>query len=126
MNQQPDLFGESPRIHIEGNPLLAQIANHILEIARRHPEVLDGDNVGEIDRKLMIYVWLDDGLRNLIPNDDQRATITLWLRSKACVDPDAIGRARRYLVERDLMRISQTAVKNAEQHRERIARSVKR
>ncbi len=125
MNQQSDLFGEAPRVSITNNQMLAQLANHILDIVRLHPEVLDGNNVGLIDRKLMVYVWLDDGLRSLIPDVDQRAEITKWLCSKACVDPDAIGRARRYLVERDLIRVSAAAVKNAENHRERIARSVK-
>ncbi len=125
---QTDLFGEAtmPELHIDGNPMLASICRHILDLVSHDPRLLNGDTPGQVDRQLMIMIWLDDGLRALIPDIPQRKAIIEWLRDpKQCLDPDAIGRARRYLQERDMIRLSAKAVVTAENHRQRIARSVK-
>ncbi len=123
--EQTDLFGEPARVEIDNNGVLERVANHILDVVRRNPSLTDGETVGEIERKLLISVWLDDGLRTLIPDVKQRGDITNWLRSKQCVDPETVGRARRYLQSKDLIRLPQKAIVEAERHRERIARSVK-
>lgn len=123
-----DLFGEEieVQINIDGNPLLASICRQILEITRKRPDLLEGDTVGEIDRKLMIMIWLDNGLRSLLPDIEQRKAITDWMQNtKQCIDPEAISRARRYLQERDKIRLPAKAILNAERHRQRIAKSVK-
>lgn len=127
MDKQKDLFGEQVySIQIEGNPLLAGVCRHILDLVSRKPELLDGETVGEIERKLFISIWLDNGLRDLIPNTDQRLAVTKWMQDpRKCIDPDVVSRARRYLVERDKIRLPAKAIQSAEQHRQRIARSVK-
>jgi hypothetical protein len=126
---QTDLFGnplnDAPTIRLENNRMLEVLANQILDLVNRNPSLLDGDDMGTIDRRLLVSVWLDNGLRELIPDVEQRAKITAWMRTKAATDPDAIGRARRLLVARDLIRVSKAAIIAAESHRERIAKSVK-
>jgi hypothetical protein len=126
MNEQPSFFGDDTQIvRIPSNELLARICNHILELVKRNPDLLDGDKVGEIDRKLMLEIWQEEGL-NRILNPEQWEKFSEWaMNPKTCPDPEAISRARRYLLEKDMIRISSTAIKQAEQHRQRIARSVK-
>lgn len=119
-----DLFGEQ-RIKIAGNPLLEGIANHILDLIARDPGLLDGDKVGDIDRRLTLAIWYENGLRDYIPEDRRDAFAEWFMDPKRCPDDEAISRARRYLAERDYIRLPQKAVQNAEHHRERIARSVK-
>lgn len=122
--RQKDLFGDT-HIQIEGNPLLEMIANHLLDIVRANPHILDGEQVGVIDRKLMVALWADDGIREFIPAEKWEA-FTAWATNpKRMVDPEAISRARRYLAEKDMIRLSQTAIKNAEFQRQRIGQSVK-
>lgn len=119
-----DLFGET-RITIKENPLLEGLANHILALVKARPELLDGHKVGEIDRKLMLAIWFDEGL-NQILTPQLKDAFTEWaLNEKSCPNPEAISRARRYLVERDYIRLPKQAIEDAERHRQRIARSVK-
>lgn len=119
-----NLFNEQV-IKIPGNPLLEGIANHILKLVNENPEILEGDKVGEIDRKLTLAIWYDEGLGNFIP-EDKRENFNTWFSDlKNCPDEEAISRARRYLAERDLIRLSQRAILEAERHKTRIARSVK-
>ena len=119
-----DMFGK-PHIIINENPLLAGIANHILELVKEYPELIDGLSVGEIDRKLTLAIWFSEGL-NRILTDEQREQFTTWaMNPKTCPGPEAISRARRYLVEKDYIRLPKQAIETAERHRQRIARSVK-
>ena len=119
-----DMFG-GPHIIINENPLLAGIANHILELVKEYPELIDGLTVGEIDRKLTLAIWFSEGL-NRILTDEQKEQFTTWaMNPKTCPDPEAISRARRYLVEKDYIRLPKQAIETAERHRQRIARSVK-
>jgi hypothetical protein len=122
---QHDLWGEK-RIHIPENPLLEGICNHILYLTDRDKGLLDGNSVGEIDRKLTLNIWLDEGLKNFIPEDMREAFAEWFKNPKHRPDEEAISRARRYLAERDLIRLPAKAIQSAEQHRQRIARSVKR
>ncbi len=125
-NCQVDLFGEPQRIHIEGNPLLEGLANHILALKERDETLLDGDSVGAIDRKLTLAIWVDEGLNQFIPEDKREAFAKWFSEPKHCPDEEAISRARRYLQERDQIRLPAKAIVAAEQHRQRIAKSVKR
>ena len=119
-----NLFGEQ-RIRIEGNPLLQDLCNHILDLVKRQPNLLDGNKVGDIDRKLTLAIWMEEGLWQFIP-EDKRAVFELWfMNAKHCPDDESISRARRYLAEKDYIRLPQQAVQDAERHRQRIARSVK-
>ena len=122
--RQRDFFGNT-RIQIEGNPLLEMIANHILDLVQREPALLDGEQVGVIDRKIMVALWADDGIREFIPADKWESFKAWATNPKRMVDPEAISRARRYLAEKDYIRLSQTAIKSAEFQRQRIGQSVK-
>ena len=119
-----NLFGEQ-RIKIDGNPLLQDLCNHILDLVKRKPELLNGNKVGNIDRQLTLSIWMEQGLWKFIP-EDKRADFEAWfMNAKHCPDEEAISRARRYLAEKDYIRLPQSAIQDAERHRQRIARSVK-
>ena len=125
MATQTNLFGEQ-RVRIEGNPKLEGIANRILELVTRDPSLLEGDKVGEIDRKITLALWYEEGLGRFIPEDRREAFAGWFGDLRNCPDEEAISRARRYLAERDLIRLPQKAILNAETQRRNIARSVKR
>lgn len=120
-----DLFGEN-RIHIPDNPKLEGIANHILEIYQRNPAVLDGDTIGEINRKVHLEILLDNGLTPIIKSGDI-GQFTAWYLDKKqnCDTEEECARALRFLVERDYVRLPARAVAEAERHRQRISQSVK-
>lgn len=121
---QSDMFGE-PRIQIPGNPLLEGLCNHLLRLIERDPELLTGDKVGIIDRKLVLAVWMEEGLNQILTGEQMEAFMEWAMDPKKCPDPEAISRARRYIVERDIVRLPKKAIENAEMHRQRISRSVK-
>ncbi len=119
-----DLFGET-RVHIPDNPTLERECNHILELVARQPELLNGTKMGEIDRKLLLAVWRDNGVREIIQRADWLLFEAWAMNPKLCVDPEIVGRARRWLAEKDYIRLPQAAVQNAEQQRQRIGRSLR-
>lgn len=122
MTTQNDLFGE-PRIQVKGNPVLEKAANHLLLLLQnRERELLNGETVGEIDRRLCAEYWLDEGLRNIIPEDKRQAFVDFMLKA---TEADVITRARRYLTEQDVIRLPAVAVQNAERHRARIASAMR-
>jgi len=118
----PTLFGER-HIKIEGNPLLEGIANHILDLVQRNPELLNGKKIGDIDKNITLALWYDEGFGRFVP-EDKRGEFEKWFMEH-CPDEEAISRARRYLAERDFIRLPQSAVQTAERHRQRISRSVR-
>ena len=125
MNQATiDLFGEK-RVSIGGNTPLEQMANQILELVDRIPDLLNGDKVGEIDSKLTLAIWYDSGLGKFIPEDRREAFAEWFSNPKNCANYELISRARRWLLEHDHIRISALAIQDAERHRVRISQSVK-
>ncbi len=124
-----DFFGEyydDPVVKLEDNKYLEKLSNRILGLTKRHPNLLDGDTIGEINRKVMLAVWLDNGLERQIPDKDLRRSIIEWLKNtKIAVSEENTSRAVRYLAGKDLIRLPSKAVQDAERHRQRIARSVK-
>jgi len=119
-----NLFNEQV-IKIPGNPKLEGIANRILELVQQNPDLLEGDKVGEIDRKITLALWYSEGLGRFIPEDKREAFAGWFSDLRNCPDEEAISRARRYLAERDLIRLPQKAILNAETQRRNIARSVR-
>lgn len=118
MNTQHDLFDE-PHIHIKDNQVLEKAANHLLLLLQgREKELLTGNSVGEIDRRLCAEYWLDEGLRNIIPEDKRQAFIDFMLRA---TEGDVITRARRFLCEKDHIRLPNKVIVQAERFRARIA-----
>ena len=120
-----NLFNEQV-IKIPGNPKLEGIANRILELVGQNPTLLEGDKVGVIDRKITMALWYAEGLGQYIPEDKREAFAEWFCDLRNCPDEEAISRARRYLAERDLIRLPQKAILNAEKQRQNISRSVKR
>ena len=123
---QTDLFGEQ-RIHIEGNPKLEGIANHILALYQRNNHILDGESIGEINRQVHLEVMMDNGLIPVLQSGDTDK-FKAWYLDKKC-NPDTeeeVARALRYLVSADFIRLKSSVIQKAEQHRQRISRSVKR
>lgn len=118
-----DLFGEE-RITIPGNSYLADIANHILNLTRRDPLLLTGASIGEINRKVTLAVWEDSGLTPQVFAGG-RETFRAWFMNTKLKQEEEIARALRYLVQKDYRRLPKVAIEAAEQHRQRIARSVK-
>jgi hypothetical protein len=120
-----DLFGET-RISISGNPKLEGIANHILEIKRRVPNLLDGESIGEINRKVHLEIMLDNGLIPVIQSGDTTKFKEWYLNKKLNTDTEEeCARALRYLVEHDYCRLSSKVIQDAERQRQRISNSVK-
>lgn len=119
-----DFWGEK-RIHISGNPLLEGIANHILELVNRDPELLNGERVGDINRKVTLAIYFDNGLLPVL-RSGSREQFTEWFMNKKLVHTEEeIARALRYLVEHDHCRLPAKAVRQSEVDRYRIARSVR-
>jgi hypothetical protein len=121
---QPDLFGER-RIKIEGNLLLEGIANHILDLYSKDPELLNGDSVGEINRKVTLAIYFDNGLLQVLQSGAKEQFIEWFMNKKLAHTEEEIARALRYLVQNDYLRLPSKALIDAERHRQRIARSVK-
>lgn len=125
MQPNINLFGEQ-RIKIDGNPKLEGIANHILNLYSHDKTLLDGGTIGEINRKIHLAMMLDNGLAKVILTGDIEHFRTWYLNKKANTETEEeIARALRYLSERDYLRLPKEVLINAEQHRQRIARSVK-
>jgi len=119
-----DLFGEE-RITIPGNSYLADIANHILELTARDKSLLTGNSIGEINRKVTLAVWEDSGLTPQVFAGGREA-FRAWFMNAKLKQEEEIARALRWLVQHDHRRLPSKAIQDAEQHRQRIARSVAR
>jgi len=118
-----DLFGEQ-RVHIPDNSPLEREANHILELVARDSSLLNGTTMGQIDRKLLLAVWKDNGMMSAAQTGDW-ATLEAWaMDTKRCIDPEVVGRARRWLLEHDQIRVPSVAVADAERQRQRIGKSL--
>ena len=118
-----DLFDEQ-RIQIAGNPLLEGLCNHILQLVEKDPELLTGDQVGVINRKLTLALWKDEGLMGVLDSDNMER-FEVWFRNiKSSPGVEAIERAVRYLSSNDYIRLPKKAIENAEMHRQRISRSI--
>lgn len=121
-----DMFSGETRIHIEGNPKLEGIANHILQIYKRMPEILNGDTIGEINRKIHLEVSLDNGMSSAIATGSVEQFRQWYCDKKQnCDTEEETARALRFLAEKDFLRLPKKAIETAQLHRERIARSVK-
>ncbi len=118
-----DLFGEQ-RIQITGNPLLEGLCNHILQLVEKDPELLNGEQVGIINRKLTLALWKDEGLRNVLDSENMERFEGWFMNIKSCPGVEAIERAVRYLSSNDFIRLPKKAIEDAERHRQRISRSV--
>ncbi len=123
---QRNLFNEAEpeeMVQISGDDVLAKVCNHLLSLLRgREKELLSGKTIGEIDRRICAEVWLDEGLNNIIPADKRAEFLQFMQKS---TEAEVITRARRYLVEKDRIRLPQSAIVSGERFRARIAGSMR-
>ena len=120
-----NLFGEQ-QVDMPDNPNLAKAANLILKAVRNSPEILDGNTIGNIDRKLRVAIWLTQGLADIL-SDEQIERFRLWAQdSSRCIDPELIRRARQYLVQHDHIRLSAEALRDGERQRSRLSGAFRR
>ena len=118
-----DLFGEE-RISIAGNQYLADICNHILNLIPEGSPLLTGKSIGEINRKVTLAVWEDSGLTPEVWKGGREA-FHKWFMSKQVNQEEEIARALRYLTSHNIRHLPHDVIVKAEQHRQRIARSVR-
>jgi hypothetical protein len=125
-----NMFGEKI-IRIKGDSYLNEIAQRIYDLTNRQPEVLTGDSMGEINRKIHYAIMLDSGLRNIILEDgiktaDKLAVIKTWYLSKSCPTEEETARALRAMLADDIIRLPASIIKRSEQFKSRISSSLRR
>lgn len=116
-----DLFDE-PHIQIKDNAVLEKAANRLLLMIQRNPELLDGDSMGEIDRRLYAEILWEDGIQHLIPSDKKADFIKVVTKTQ---ESDVYTRARRFLAEKDLIRLPSKVIQSAERFRARISSAMR-
>ena len=114
---QSDMFGEE-HIYIKDNEVLARACTRLLDMTKRHPELLKGTSVAEIDRKIFASILWEDGVQHLIPSDKKEEFFKVITKTQ---DGEVWGRARRYLLEHDHIRLASSVIKKAEIMRSKIS-----
>lgn len=126
MTTQHDLFGQPaqyvnesrPMMKIPGNETLEKACTLLLGLIRETPELIDGDTIAEVDRKIYAEVLWNACFKDIVAQDKK------WMFTKAMMkapDAELYSRARRELQSRDYIRLSSKAVKSGEQFRARIS-----
>lgn len=105
-------------VHIPDNPVLERACNRLLGMIRKDPSLIDGDSMGQIDRRLYAEVAWEDRFAKLVAAERKQVFIDAMV---SLPDAEVLTRARRELLSRDRIRVSSKAVKSGEQHRARIA-----
>ncbi len=113
---------EPPRIQIKDNPVLEKMANRLLEMIERDPSLLNGISMAEVDRKIYANILWEDGVQRIVPSDKKTEFFNIVIKTQ---DSEVVSRARRELLSRDLIRLSASVIKSAEQYRSRISRSMR-
>ena len=120
-----NLFGEQ-QVDIPDNPNLQRAANIVLRIVDLDPDVLKGDTIGEIDRKLLTAIWLENGLSDILTNEQIDQFVEWMLDSSRCLNTELVRRARQYLSQHDYIRLPAKAIRDSEKHRAKIGGSLGR
>lgn len=105
-------------VRIPDNPVLERACNRLLDMIRKNPSLIDGDSMGQIDRRLYAEVAWEDRFAKLVAPERKDTFIQAMM---GLPEPEVFTRARRELLSRDRIRVSSKAVKSGEQHRARIA-----
>ncbi len=125
MTEDNGLFYKPQRVIIPGLPQSQKVANEILDLVDYNKDLIDGSDLGVIDRKLWVSVILPQ-LRELIPDVTMRGNLTEFLCDpKRCVSMDLISRTRRYLVDHDHLRLSKSAIENSIEQKNMAERGFK-
>ncbi len=122
--QQTDLFGKP--ISIENNQKLTDVCNDILRAVTERPDLLDGDKPGIIDRKITVWLWINE-IRKIVPDSEMRGQLTKFLCDpERCISFDIVSRARRLLVEQDRLRLSAAAITQGVLNKQRVEKSLRK
>jgi hypothetical protein len=114
------MFGE-PRVKgLEDNKVLETACNRLLLMISHNPSLLETISMAALDRRLYAEMLLEDGAASIVT--DREAFIKTVIK---CQDSEIVSRARRYLLEKDYIRLPQKVVVAAEQNRARISRGMK-
>lgn len=126
-NNNTDLFGapiggfinySRPMLHIKDNPILEKWCAKLLDLIRSNPELIDGDTIGRVDENIFIAVAWETVFKDLVAPERKKAFEDAMRKVPT---QETLGRARRFLQERDYIRLSSKAVKSGEQFRARIS-----
>jgi hypothetical protein len=109
---------------VDGIDLPRQVlaaAQRILDLSDVNPEILAGDTMSPIDRRLRLDIWLEDGLYEILTM--KRGSIiqafTRWsLDPNKGAGMESISRARRWLVEHSVIYVSDAARADARRQNE--------
>ncbi len=124
MIQQSNLFREP--ITIENNKKLEDVCNDILRAVTERPDLLDGDKPGIIDRKITVWMWINE-IRKIVPDSEMRGQLTKFLCDpERCISFDIVSRARRLLVEQDRLRLSAAAITQGVLNKQRVEKSLRK
>lgn len=127
MSSQSDLFGQPvggyintgrPMMKIPGNEILERWCGKVLELIRANPELIEGDTTGRVDENIFIAVAWETVFKDLVAPERKKAFEDAMRKVPT---QETLGRARRFLQERDYIRLSSKAVKSGEQFRARIS-----
>ena len=112
-----NLFGEQ-QVQIKGNSVLSQACNRLLAMHAQQPQLFDGDEVGKINRRLYAEILWEDGIQKLIPSNNKESFLKVITQTQ---EADVFSRALRSMVyDLGLIKLSATAIRNAEQMRNRL------
>jgi hypothetical protein len=125
MTLNNNMFGEKV-IRIKGDDYLNKIAQHIYDLVNRKPEILTGDSIGNINRKIHLEMMFDSGLIPILTKAQCFAEFRQFYLSKACPTEEECARATRGLIEADLIRLPASIIKKSEQFKSRISSSMRR
>jgi hypothetical protein len=116
-----NLFGEQT-VQLEEKKL-QEIANHILDLKRVNPDLLNGHTIGQINRKVTLAIYLDSGLLPILQSGD-KDKFSEWFLSKEAPTEEEIARAIRKLSQIDAIRLPREAVIKAEFHRQHMGHNL--
>jgi hypothetical protein len=118
-----DLFGEKS-VKIHGDSYLNGIANRIFQLYQRNPDLINGESMGQINRKVHLAMLEDSGILPIIKSGSIESFRT-WYLSKEYPTEEECARALRVLVSEDFIRLPAKVIKQSEQFRTRISGSLK-
>lgn len=117
-----DLFGEK-RITIKDNPRLELIANHVYKLVSQKPELLTGKKVGEINRKVALALYFDNGLENILKIGTKEAFSEWFMKQYT---QEEIARATRELILNNYIHIDPQIIRQSERDRILMSQKMRR
>ncbi len=121
-----DFFGEEHVVEINDNKYLANLCNEVLDLQKKYQGIFTGETMAEVNRKVLLGLWLERGMKNQIPASYLRPLIDWLKNTKTAVSEENSSRALRYLVSHGMVNLPAKVIIDAERHRQRLERSFKK